>query len=172
MVKELEAYERTYAHEVKDAGRIEEFLRAWIRGIATGLNEVDEETARRILKRCGENCCKIFLEVYGLDLASHDLNSLIETLDRGLATTGTRCERRGDIILYEFKPKQCECLLVSENIVELTPRLCSACFTNWLEYMFGTVSKKPVKAELIESLATGAEKCSFQIKLESETKTK
>jgi len=44
MVKELEAYERTYAHEVKDAGKIEEFLRAWIRGIATGLNEVDEDS--------------------------------------------------------------------------------------------------------------------------------
>jgi len=131
---------------------------------------VDEGTGRRVLKICGETCSKIYLQVYGFNLASHDLNSLIKALDRGLATTGTRCERKGDIIIYEFKPKQCECLLVSENIVELTPRLCSACFTNWLEYMFGTVSKKPVRAQLIESLATGAEKCSFQIKLEPATK--
>ncbi len=163
--KELEAYSQTYAHEVKDAGRIEEFLRSWIGGIVTGLNEVDEETARRILKRCGEDCCKIFIEVYGLDLASHDLDSLIATLDRGLATTGTRCVREGDVILYEFKSEQCECPLVFENIVELTPRLCLSCFTNWLEYMFGTVSKRPVKAQLIESLATGADKCSFRISL-------
>jgi predicted hydrocarbon binding protein len=164
--KELEAYARTYAHEVKEAGRIEEFLRTWIRGVATGLKEMDEETARRVLKECGENCCKIFLEVYGLDLASHDLDSLIAALDRGLATTGTRCERRGDIILYEFKPEQCECPLVSENLVELTPRLCSACFTNWLEYLFGTVSKRAVRVQLIQSLATGAEKCTFRIRLE------
>jgi predicted hydrocarbon binding protein len=164
--EELEAYKRTYAQEVKEAGRIEEFLRSWIRGVIDGLKEIDEETARRILKRCGENCCKIFLEVYGLDLASHNLDSLVAKLDEGLLTTGTRCVKEGDVIIYEFKPEQCECLLVSEGIVKLTPRLCSACFTNWLEYMFETVSKRAVRAELIESLATGASKCAFRIRLE------
>ena len=164
--KELKVYARTYAHEVKDAGRVEEFLRTWTRGVAAGLNEVDEETARRVLKRCGENCCKIFLEVYGHDLASHDLDSWIAALDKGLSTSGTRCEKEDDTILYEFKPEQCECPLVSEKIVELTPRLCSVCFTNWLEYMFRTVAKRSVRAELVESLATGARKCAFRIRLE------
>jgi len=104
--KELEAYARTYAHEVKDAGRAEEFLRTWTRGVAAGLNEVDEETARRVLKGCGENCCKIFLEVYDQDLESHDLDSWIAALDKGLITSGTRCEKEDDAILYEFKPEQ------------------------------------------------------------------
>jgi len=162
-----EGYTRTYAHDVKEAGRVEEFLRSWIRGVVEGLNEVEEETAKRILRRCGENCLKLFLEIHGLDLASYDLDSLVAKLDEGITTAGNRCERRGDTILYEFKPKRCECPLVSENIVKLTPRLCSTCFTNWLEYLFGAVSKRAVKAELIESLATGADKCAFKIKLSS-----
>ena len=37
--KELTPYARTYADFVKDAGRCEEFLRAWITGVVAGLNE-------------------------------------------------------------------------------------------------------------------------------------
>jgi predicted hydrocarbon binding protein len=162
--KELKAYARTYAHEVKDAGRAEEFLRTWTSEVAAGLNDVDEETAKKILKRCGETCAKIFLDVYGYDLASHDLDSWIAVQNKD---PGARCEKEDDSIIYEFKPEQCECSLVFEKVVELTPRLCSACFTNWLEYMFRTVAKRPVRVEFIESLATGASKCAFRIRLES-----
>lgn len=160
--KKLVPYSRTYADYVKDAERCEEFLKTWTRGVAAGLNDVDEETAKRILKRCGETCAKIFLDVYGYDLASHDLDSWIAVQNKD---KGARCEKEDDIIIYEFKPERCECTLVEKKMIELTPRLCSACFTNWLEYMFGTVTKRTVKAELIESLATGASKCVFRIRL-------
>jgi len=74
-----------------------------------------------------------------------------------------KCERNGDYIIYEFKPVKCECLLVEEGLVKLTLKLCSACFTNWLEYQLSTVTGKNVKAELVESLATGSNKRVFKI---------
>jgi len=161
--KELMPYERTYADFVKGAGRCEEFLRTWITGVVAGLNEVDEEIAKKILKKSGEDCCKIFLEVYGYDLSGRNLDSLIELLDSD--PDGGCWKEDGDTVIYEFKPERCECTLVEKKMVKLSPRLCSACFTNWLAYMFGTVTKRKVKAELIESLATGASKCAFRIRL-------
>lgn len=161
--KELMPSARTYADVVKDTGRCEEFLRTWITGVVAGLNEVDEETARKILKKSGEDCCKIFLKVHGYDLSGRDLDSLIELLDR---SPSAGCWKEDDdTIIYEFKSERCECTLVEKKMVKLSPILCSACFTNWLAYMFSTVTKKKVKAELIESLATGASKCAFIIKL-------
>ena len=161
--KELVPYSRTYADYVKDAGRCEEFLKTWMTGVTAGLNEVDEETAKKVLKKSGEDCCKIFLELYGYDLGGRDLDSLIDLLD---SDPGAGSWKENDnTVIYEFKPERCECTLVEKKMIELTPRLCSACFTNWLEYMFGTVTKRTVKAELIESLATGASKCAFRIRL-------
>ena len=159
--KELVPYARTYADFVKDASKCEEFLRTWITGVVASLNEVDEETAKKILKKSGEDCCKIFLEVYGYDLSGRDLDSLIELLD----SRGGCWKEDENTVIYEFKPERCACPLVEKKMVKLSPRLCSACFTNWLAYMFGTVTKKTVKAELIESLATGASKCAFRIRL-------
>jgi hypothetical protein len=159
--KELIPSARTYADLLRDAGRCEEFLRSWITGVIAGLSEVDEETAKKILKKTGEDCCKIFLEVHDYDLSGLNLDSLIELLN---SSPSSGCWKEDNsTIIYEFKSERCECPLVEKKMVKLSPKLCSACFTNWLEYMFGTVTKRVVKAELIESLATGASKCSFQI---------
>jgi len=136
---------------------------AWISEVVAGLNEVDEETAKRILKGCGESCVKIWVDFYNYDLASYNLDSWIAELNKA---DFRDVRRDDDNILYVLKLEQCACPLVSEKIVKSTPRLCSACFTNWLEYMFGTVAKRPVRAELVESLATGASKCAFRIWLQ------
>lgn len=163
MKKKLVPSFRTYADLVRDSGRLEEFIKSWIRGVITSLNEVDEATAKRILKKSGENCCKIFMEVHKYYLSGQELASLIKLLD---SSPNAGCWKEDEnTIIYEFCSKRCECPLVEEKIVELSPRLCSACFTNWLIYMFGTVTGKEVKADLIESLATGASKCAFKIEL-------
>jgi predicted hydrocarbon binding protein len=161
--KELVPSTCTYADSLKCAGKCGEFLRRWVMGVMAGLCEVDEETARRILRRAGEECCKIFLEVYGYDLSDQDLDSLIRLLGSSPSSGCYRVDE--DTIIYEFKSERCECPLVEMGVAGLSSRLCSACFTNWLSYMFSTVTKRRVKAEFIESLATGASKCTFKIKL-------
>ncbi|MEM2510301.1 MAG: hypothetical protein QXY40_05565 [Candidatus Methanomethylicia archaeon] len=138
--------------------------REWIKGVVTGLNEVDEETARKILKECGEACAKIWLDSYGYDPASYDLNSWIRLIQQ-LEPDVRSINIVGNIITYELKPKECICPLVSGNIVKLTSKLCSACAVNFFEYIFRKVTKKPVRARIIESFATGADKCVFQIQI-------
>lgn len=143
----------------------EDLKREWIRGVVAGLSEVDEETARRILKKCGEACARSWLDSYGYDPASYGLDSWIKLLNE--LDPGVRhVMRRGDTVLYELRHGRCVCPLVSDNTVKLTPRLCSACSTNFFEYIFKKVAKRPVRVEVIESLATGADKCAFRIVLQ------
>jgi len=162
--KELKTYQPELASQLKETGKYEEFLRVWIKSMATSLNQVSKEAAKKILKVCGKNCAKIVAGVYNWDLTSYDLDSLVSIINEH---SGGRCEKEKNTLIYEFKPTKCECPLVSEAIIEMSPIQCSFCFTSWLEHMFGTVTKRPVKAELIESLATGASKCAFRIQLES-----
>ena len=143
----------------------ERLKRAWIRGVVAGLDEVDEETARKVLKECGEACAKSWLDSYGYDPTSYDLSSWIKLLNE--SDPGVRNVKRGDdSVLYELKHGQCVCPLVSENTVELTPKLCLACSTNFFEYVFKKAAKRPVRVEVIESFATGADKCAFRIWLQ------
>jgi len=144
----------------------ERLRRAWIRGVVAGLDEVDEETARKVLKRCGEACARSWLDSYSYDPASHGLDSwikLVNELDPGVRNV----KRENDTVLYELKHGRCVCPLVSENLVDLTPKLCSACTTNFYGYIFKKAAKRPVSAELVESLATGSDKCVFRIRLQS-----
>jgi len=143
----------------------EHLKREWIRGVVTGLSEVDEETGRRILKNCGEACAKSWVNSYGYDPASYDLDSWIKLLNE-LDPGARDVKRRGDSVLYELRHGRCVCPLVYENIVELTPKLCSACSTNFFEYIFKKVAKGPVRVEVMESLATSADKCAFRIVLQ------
>ncbi len=142
----------------------ERLIREWIKGIVAGLNEVSEEIARKILKECGEACAKIWLDSYGYDPASYDLNSWIRLIQQ-LEPSIRSISIIGNTIVYELKTKECVCPLVSGNIVKPTFKLCSACAVNFLEYIFRKVAKKPVRARVMESFAAGADKCVFQIQL-------
>jgi len=145
--------------KVKDESRASEFIKSWIRGIYQGLQTVDDETAKKILSKAGANCAKIYLSVYGRDLSKMTLDEWLKTE----VDMGGKVEKKGEYIVYEFTPSKCECLLVEEGIIPLTPKLCSSCFTNWLEYQFQTMTGRKVRAELVESLATGADRCVFRI---------
>lgn len=142
----------------------EDLKHAWIRGVIAGLNEVDEETARKVLKQCGEACSKIWIDSYGYNPVSYDLDSWIKLLNE-LEPGVRNVKRDGDRVLYKLKPGKCACPLVSENVVELTPKLCSACASNFYEY-FKKAAKRPVRVEFVESLATGSDKCVFRIWLQ------
>jgi predicted hydrocarbon binding protein len=144
----------------------ERLQREWIRGVLAGLNEVDEETSRRILKNCGEACAKIWLDSYGYDPAFYDLNSWIRLIQQ-LEPEVRSISIVGNSIIYELKPKECLCPLVSGNIVKLTFKLCLSCSTSFFEYIFRRVTKKAVKAKVIESFATGANRCVFQIQIQA-----
>jgi predicted hydrocarbon binding protein len=130
--------------------------------VVAGLEEVDEETARKVLKKCGEACAKSWLDAYGYDPASYDLDSWIKLLNE--SDLGVRnVKRENNCVIYELKHGRCVCPLVSENTVELAPKLCLACSTNFFEHIFGKAAKRPVRVEAIESFATGADKCAFRV---------
>ena len=163
MVKEKEYRGVTMLDRaLKEPERLEAFLREWMRGVWEGLSEMDEKTVKSILRKASEACARIWIGLYGYDPKLYDMDSYISAHDE---RPGNRCKKEDDSILYEFKRERCMCPLVSEGIVKSTPKLCSTCFANWLEFVFGIVAKGPVRAELIKSLACGHDKCVFRIHL-------
>ena len=153
--------EQSFPERLKEADKTEEFLRAWVRNIFEGLSVLSEEKARKVLYRPAIGCSKFYLELVGWDLSKMDLEGWIRSWE-GLGVKVT--SRPGwSCLLYEFRPGKCECPLVDEGILPLTSRLCSTCFTNWLKHQVEAVSGQPVEVELVESLATGADRCVFRI---------
>jgi len=152
---------QSYPKKLREAGKLEEFLRAWIRNVFEGLLVLGEEEARRVLYRPAIGCSKFYLEVEGRDLSGMSLEDWIKSEE----ALGVKITRRPgwSCLLYEFRPEKCECPLVDEGILPLTSRLCSTCFTNWLKHQVEAVSGQPVEVEFVESLATGADRCVFRI---------
>ncbi len=145
--------------------RAEEELRdEWIRGVVRGLEELSDGTARKVLKACGESCAKSWVNTYSCNPEFYDVDSWIKLVNE--MEPGVRnVEREDNIIVYELKPGKCVCPLVTGGIIKPSRKLCLACASNFFEYLFGKVAKKPVKAELVESYATGADKCVFKVHL-------
>jgi hypothetical protein len=55
--KEFETYPPELSNQLKEAGRSEEFLRVLIRSMATGLNQVSNEAAKKNLEGMWHKLC-------------------------------------------------------------------------------------------------------------------
>ena len=111
---------------------------------------------------CGESCAKSWIKTYGYNPEFYNIDSWIKLVNE--LEPGIRDVRKEDnIIIYELKPGECVCPLVTRGVVELSRKLCLACAPNFFEYIFGKAARKPVKVELVESYATGANKCVFRV---------
>ena len=147
--------------EEKVLPRLEE---EWIKGVVGSLRELDEEVGRELLSRGGRFCGRSWMEDLGIRPEEHDLDSLISYLNE--VRPGEReVMKEGDSVIYRLKLGHCACPLVMKGIVELRPELCRMCGVNFFEEVFGSVVKGPVRAELVESIATGAKECVFRIRL-------
>ena len=151
--------------EKRKEAALERLKHAWVRGVVAGLADVDEDIAKKVLEKCGEACARSYIASRGYDQASHDLDSWIKLLNESRPNVYNVQKKDGEV-LYELKMGRCVCWLVSENVIALNPRLCSACATNFYKYTFQNVAKRPVRVEVVESHATGANKCVFRIRLQ------
>jgi hypothetical protein len=79
----------------------------------------------------------------------------------GAATRSrTGCVARGTS--FKVKYPTCYCPLASEIKEALSPTYCN-CSAGWLKEMYETVTVKPVKVEVLETIKRGGQACRFNV---------
>jgi predicted hydrocarbon binding protein len=140
-----------------------------LRGKAVGqiiarLDEVTAEPVRRaIMRQRGRGCFSTWV----LDSAREhlenaaDLDDLLARLN--LANIGGgRLEKDSDTITGSYA--SCPCPLVNAAQVPISATYCE-CSCGWYQELFETFLGRPVQVELVDSIAHGAESCSFVIRM-------
>jgi predicted hydrocarbon binding protein len=139
------------------------------RGKAVGqiiarLDEVVAEPVRRaIMRERGRGCFSTWM----LDAAREhlenaaDLDDLLARLNRA-DIGGGRLERDGDAIIGSYA--SCPCPLVNAAQAPISATYCE-CSCGWYQELFETFLGRPVQVKLVDSIAHGAESCSFVIRV-------
>jgi predicted hydrocarbon binding protein len=139
------------------------------RGKAVGqiiarLDEVVAEPVRRaIMRQRGRGCFSRWM----LDTAREhlenatDLDDLLARLNRA-DIGGGRLERDGDTLTGSYA--SCPCPLVNAAQASISATYCE-CSCGWYQELFETFLGRPVQVRLVDSIAHGAESCSFVIRM-------
>lgn len=151
-------------------------LAVWVQGAMRRLDAlVDGPTRRQIMSECGYNCARINSRPTKAAVARR---AKFATLDEFLAAeqaeppAGTRIRREGEYLYQYYTPRafshpmRCYCSLLRGlppgETVSLTYCQCSRAF---VERYWEAIVGKPVEVELLQSAVSGADECSFKIRL-------
>ncbi len=135
-------------------------LKQWFSGLMEGLQEVDEETRKKILAKCGQACAQAHsVEIFKKAWEnSNDIDNFLENLNQQFGEV--KYERKNDDTLSVTYPR-CFCPLVNLGFVN-SPSLCD-CSPSWLKENFETVLDKPVTVISEETVSRGGKACRFTV---------
>jgi hypothetical protein len=139
---------------LKQTGRMIDFM-------VNGLEGLDEETAQRIMERCGEACA----ETGDLGLAkeiadeTEDIEETIARANDEIAWCGKWTREGGTITAV---CTACGCPLVRRGIVELSGTFC-LCSRGWVKTVFEALLERPVRVELEKAIGRGDDVCKYNV---------
>ena len=140
------------------------FLRGWVKGLMDGLSEIDEETASKLFRKCGEACLRSWVEMVGWENEKFDLDTLVSKVD---AMPDSHWRREGDTVYEEIA--KCVCPLVTWGVIEPNKKMCMGCCKNWYKTLFRELTGlTEERFELIDSIGLGGDKCVFRHHLKTE----
>lgn len=134
-------------------------------GLYEAVYSLEGEPLEKLMQGQAHACGAAYIKLYGLP----DHLELDDFLARIKHTGPSQIsiERDGGVIDWtELHQDGCVCPLIKRNVVPLDQKLC-VCGANWVKYLFENVTATPVDVEIIETIATGAENCHFQIRLKA-----
>ena len=138
-----------------------------LNSILKGLEEVDLETRKRIMERCGEACAMVtvdFETARGIAGESTDEEEILRRLNEEIPWCGA-WTREGDVVGSTCV--RCGCPLVRSGAVDLRGTLC-LCSRGWVKKVFETLFKRPVDVDLEKAIGFGDEVCKFVVHLGAE----
>ncbi len=133
--------------------------------VMEGLDSVDEESRKEIVKRCGRACAEE--ETWGPAVAiadriseqEQDLERVIERMNEEIAWCGDWM-LEGERITCTCE--ECGCPLVKNGVVKHTGVFCY-CSLGWVETVFGILLKREVHADLEKAIGFGDDVCMYAV---------
>ncbi len=148
------------------AEALRNFQDAITKGTFEGIYSLDGEALDRVMHDQAEACVHAFVELFGIP-ADLDLDAFLEHMKYG-GSSKVAIERDGNDILWrEEHHGECMCPLVKRGVIRLDEKLC-VCAINWLRMLVERHTDEPVRVELVESVAGGAENCTFRVRVGDE----
>ncbi len=121
--------------------------------------ELGEAERRKILRRLGAECAQSYTDLFAKYRG--DLTGFLDEIRRQWVAEATWDEKTGLIRIVD-RADRCTCPLVDP---EKTPVDFCECTLGWQEAAYSAVLKKPVRAELEESIRRGHRRCVFRIRI-------
>ena len=148
--------------DAADATMDGSFFRHWFRGLAAGLEALDEESRSRLLRPCAKFCADTGV-VRSQQALYRAVNGDRDAFYRDMNQTGNV---RSEVIVpgkeYEIVFPVCGCDLHTAMGVS-TPCLCE-CSRQSILYTAQTIWKEPVlRVETITTILCGASECRFRL---------
>jgi predicted hydrocarbon binding protein len=136
------------------------FREAWLKTLMEKMDaQLDEPSRIRLMEECGRACARRGA-VAGLSKAAGgDLDKLLAAI--GSHVGAENAKREGNMVRLRYT--KCYCPLVSAGPERLPGTYCN-CSRGWLLEVFGTVTGKPVKVEMVSSIKRGDAVCEFLIR--------
>lgn len=137
------------------------FRQAWIKTLMEKMDaQMDEPSRVRLMEECGRACARRGAAAGLSKAAGGDLDKLVSALASHVGAENAK--REGGAVRLRY-PK-CYCPLVSAGLPRLSPTYCN-CSRGWVLEVFGTVTGKPVKVEMLSSIKRGDAVCEFLIRI-------
>lgn len=133
--------------------------------VLEGLEDVDPETKRRVMARCGEACAREKHYGPAVDIAwrisgeEGDLDRILERANEEISWCG-EWVRDGDAIRCTCD--DCGCPLVRGSVLRLGEALCY-CSLGWVSTIFEALLRRPVRVELEKALGLGDDECRYAV---------
>jgi hypothetical protein len=133
-------------------------------GALRGVFRLDDNSVDIVMQEQASTCVAEFVKLYDLP-ADMGLDAFLERMTIG-GPSKIDIERDGDTILWKERHEgECMCPLVRREVIELNPKLCN-CAVHWLRMLVERHTKRPVRVELLDSVAQGNKDCIFRVTLE------
>ncbi|HEX3029519.1 MAG TPA: DUF6144 family protein [Clostridia bacterium] len=135
----------------------------WIKSVINLMDkELKKEDMNNIIHQCGKHCaygCGIIDQIKNAGIASDNPDEIFEKLNSP-EIFGSRIVK-GDNCFYTICEK-CYCPFIEGSTGEIPHSYCE-CSRSWTEEVFGAAFKRPVKAEILQSIVRGADFCKIKI---------
>jgi predicted hydrocarbon binding protein len=123
--------------------------------------QLGEELAKAVMEDCGRECIgsSVLAKALQIHAQATDLDDLLARLNQAHLGGGS-LRREGELVYASYS--RCYCGAVSKVRQPISASYCQ-CSCGWYARLFETLLHRPVRVELIDSIAHGADACNFVI---------
>jgi hypothetical protein len=140
---------------------VRQFQDRIVAGTWNGLRGLDEAGFDGVMACQAASCAQAYVQLFQIP-DTLDLDGFLERMVLG-GSSKIEIRREGNTIRWEeIHGGECMCPLVKRGVVPLEPGLCR-CAVHWVRDLFARHVKGPVHVRLLDSVALGAQNCTFEV---------